>query len=167
MSPYLVRVREQVGQDLLLLPSVSVVCRDAQGRVLLVRHADGDVWATPGGMVEPDERPVDAAVREMWEETGFVVEPESVIGVYGGPEFRVAYPNGDVAAYVMTLFACRIASGEASPDGDEALEIGWFSREQALSLEIPDWARVVLPDVFVAVAGIAPLPAPRWRPPAP
>ena len=48
----------------LLLPSVSVHVFDVAGRLLLVRQRDSGVWSTPGGLIEPDERPADAAARE-------------------------------------------------------------------------------------------------------
>ncbi len=57
-----------------------------------------------GGAVDPGESPVDAAVREAWEETGLHVEITGIFGVFGGPDFRVSYPNGDVADYVMHEF---------------------------------------------------------------
>ena len=60
-------LRDAVGSRLLVLPSVSVLPRDAAGRVLLVRHADSGDWGTIGGFVEPDESPAQAAVREARE----------------------------------------------------------------------------------------------------
>jgi len=62
MSPYVAELRGLVGNRLLLLPSVAVLPWDDDGRVLLVRQADSDLWATIGGAVEPDESPEAAAV---------------------------------------------------------------------------------------------------------
>ena len=53
ISPYVAGLRDAVGSRLLVLPSVSVLPRDAAGRVLLVRHADSGDWGTIGGFVEP------------------------------------------------------------------------------------------------------------------
>src|SRR5262249_8673477 len=106
MSTYWKRVRDRVGHDLLLIPSVTAIVHDEQQRILLVRHAEGQVWVTPGGGMEPHESPADAVVRETWEETGLLVEPTHVVGVYGGPEFQVDYANGDQASYLMIVFAC-------------------------------------------------------------
>lgn len=79
----------------LQLPSVSAHIFDDAGRLLLVRHRDGDAWSTPGGFIEPDERPSDAVVRETWEETGLMVCPSlrSVLPeVYSAREEAAFYP---------------------------------------------------------------------------
>lgn len=164
MSGYLHGLRRKVGTDLLLLPSVTAICRDAASRVLLVKDAGTGVWVAPGGSLEPHESPADAAVRETWEETGLLVEPVRILGVYGGPEFEVSYPNGDRTSYLMTVFECRAVSGEARPDGHEIAEIGYFSREQLSSLTLSRWARIVLPEVFEAREAAWFAPA-RWTPP--
>jgi 8-oxo-dGTP pyrophosphatase MutT (NUDIX family) len=89
---YVRRLRVLVGgEELLQLPSVSIALRDADGRILLARHAEGNVWLLPGGGIEPGETPADAAVREMFEETGLIVRLTRLVGVFGGPEFIVRY----------------------------------------------------------------------------
>jgi len=164
ISPYLERLRRRVGKTLLLVPSVTAVIRDERARVLLARHADSGAWITIGGAVEPNEAPADALVREVWEETALRVEPLRVLGVYGGPEFEVVYGNGDRVSYLTTVFECRIASGEARPDGRETLELAWFAEEEIAALGLPPWARLVLHDAFRNAAGVR-FRAPTWRPP--
>jgi len=63
ISPYVRRLRELIGHDLLLLPSAGVLPRDDDGRILLVRVIDTDQWAVIGGAIEPDESPEQAALR--------------------------------------------------------------------------------------------------------
>src|SRR5215831_14364492 len=98
LSGYLKGLREKVGHELLPLPSVAVAVLDDNGRVLCGLHADKKVWVLPGGLVEPGEHPADAAVRETWEETGLIVEPTGILGVYGGSDLIIDYPNGDRAS---------------------------------------------------------------------
>ena len=105
MPEYVRRLREIVGSsELLQVPSVSIALRDAAGRVLLVRHSEGGVWLLPGGAIEPTEVPSDAAVREMFEETGLRVRLTRLVGVFAGPEFVIHYRNGDRTSYVMAVF---------------------------------------------------------------
>ena len=141
MSPYLRRLRERVGHDLLLLPSVSVLALDGDGRVLLVRHADSGAWGTVGGVIEPDEAPADAARREAREEAGVDVELVGLVDVVGGAGFRVTYPSGDEAAYVAAVYEARVVGGVPEPDGDETTEVGWFTRAELPATELTSFAR--------------------------
>jgi 8-oxo-dGTP pyrophosphatase MutT (NUDIX family) len=118
----------------------------------------------PGGAVEPDETPADALVREVWEETGLRVEPVRLLGVFGGPDFRVRYRNGDEVAYVMTVFGCRVRDGQPHADGSEVLELRWAAADELPALDLVPWARVVLPALLRSDA-IAFAP-PSWTPPS-
>lgn len=143
VAPHIARLRQKVGHDLLLLPSVTVLPLAEDGRVLLVRQTDFGAFATVGGAVDEDESPADAAVREAREETGLEVELTEILGALGGPQFRVTYPNGDRAAYVSVVYAARVIGGEARPDGDETDELRWFGREELAAADAPitDFAR--------------------------
>ena len=164
MSEQLRAVRAKVGHDLLLLPAVTGLVFDDAGRVLLQKHGDTLRWVAPGGSVEVDEAPIDALLREIWEETGLFVEPTSVLGVFGGPAFRVRYRNGDATAYVMTAFECRVRSGALRLDGDESLELRFVAHSELDALDLAPWARIVLPAAF-AHRGRSWLPASTWAPP--
>lgn len=164
MSEYMQQLRAKVGTDLLLVPSVSVALRDEGGRVLVARHGAGDIWAFPGGAVEPGETPADAAMRETWEETGLVVTLGRIAGVYGGPEVVVRYENGDETAYLITLFEGRRVGGVERPDGDEVRELRWVGRDEAAGLHTSAWMPEMLRDVFEpSRPGFRPA---TWTPPA-
>jgi ADP-ribose pyrophosphatase YjhB (NUDIX family) len=138
------RLRELIGQQLLLMPSVSVLVQDGDHRLLLVRHADSGLWGLVGGAVEVDERPDEAAVRETQEETGLVVELTGLVAALGGQEFRVTYANGDESAYVTIVYEARPVAGVAQADGDEVLELGWFRRNELPAIELGAIARATL-----------------------
>jgi ADP-ribose pyrophosphatase YjhB (NUDIX family) len=146
-SDYVSRLRQQIGHGLLVLPSVTGVIRDEKDRILLVKHSGARSWVAPGGSIEPDESPADAVVREVHEETGIVVEPVRILGVYGGPDFQVHYENGDRTSYVMTVFECQYCAGQLQPDGVETLECGYFSKDE-LELNVSPWVRIVLKNAF-------------------
>jgi ADP-ribose pyrophosphatase YjhB (NUDIX family) len=148
----------------LLLPSVSVHIFDVAGRLLLVRQRDDGHWSTPGGLIEPDERPADAAAREAWEETGLVVRPERVLGVYGGPTCVVRYPNGDEAQYVITAFGGAVVGGAARPDLDETTATQYWSETEAAGLPLAPWLRAHLSVVYAGGGGVGFIPA-AWIPP--
>lgn len=164
MSPYLRWLRERVGHDLLVLPSVTALIFDNHRQVLLVRPRNSTTWTTPGGTIEPHERPADACVREAWEETGLRVRPERLVGVFGGPEFEVHYPNGDRAVYTMAVFECSHEPAEPRSVDDEIAEIRWVAEQELSTLELPEWARRVLTHAWVpATQGL--FTPPQWQPP--
>src|SRR4029079_10929997 len=134
MSDYIRKLRALIGTTVLETPTVSVLVFDANDRVLLVRHAEGNDWTTPGGMIEPYETPADAAVRETWEETGLFVELTRIVGVFGGRPCVATYSNGDQVAFVSTVFAARRLRGTLRPDGEETLEARYCSREEIREL---------------------------------
>ncbi len=161
MSEYMRDLRAKVGTALVQIPAVSLVTFDRQDRVLLVVHGDVRRWTTPGGAVDPLERPADAAVREMWEETGLDVELVGIAGVYGGPEFVTTYSNGDIVSFVTTVFEARVRSGTPRADHDETLDVRWFAAGELPALDLDPWARIILDDALAGRrAHFAP---PAWR----
>ncbi len=159
ISAYVAALREKVGNRLLLLPSAAAAVFDDDRKVLLVHHQEGK-WVLPGGAIDPLEQPADAVVREVWEETGLVVEPYAIIGTYGGASHHVIYANGDEVSYVSTVFACRPTGGSLRPDGVETLDVGFFAQKEYETLPLSRIARTVLPDAF-AFGGTA-----RFEPPS-
>jgi 8-oxo-dGTP pyrophosphatase MutT (NUDIX family) len=148
MSDYLHQIRRKVGHDLLVLPSAAVAILDDQGRLLVCLHADKNVWVMPGGLVEPAEQPADAAARETWEETGLLVEVTGILGVYGGPELRIDYANGDIACYIATIFRGTVIGGSLRPDGHEILDLRYVTREELLAVQHSKWMDTALPVIF-------------------
>ena len=163
MSEYVRQVRARVGTMLLEVPSVTVAVRDDAGRVLLVRHSNGGVWVLPGGAIEPEETPADAAVREVYEETGLEVELTDLIGVFGGSEYVVEYENGDRTSYAMTVFGAVARAGRLRPDGVETLETAFVDRDGIAVLPHARWVPEVVAAVF-APSGSRRFRPPTWRP---
>jgi len=99
------------------IPAVGVVCIRGQD-VLLIRRGKpprAGEWSLPGGRIEPGERAVDAAVRELREETGVEAELLGLIDVVDG-----IFPEAGMH-YVLIDYAARWLSGEPVA-GDDAAE---------------------------------------------
>ena len=96
---------------------VQVVTLDAKGRVLLSRHRDRATWEVQGGRIESEESVDNAALRELYEESGVVPwRLEAVV------DHRVA--NGDDADWGRTFLAMP---GRIDPlPLSEMVEIRWF-----------------------------------------
>lgn len=144
MSPYVERMRAAVGRELLLLPSAGVLPTRDGGAVLLGLHAANGRWEMVGGMVEPGEDPADAARREAREEIGAEVQLGALLGVMGGPGFEVRYPNGDVVAYVSSVWEATVVGGDVAPDGDEITDLRWFARDELATADLGPFCRATL-----------------------
>jgi len=141
IPPHIARLLERT--ELPLVPAVAVLVRGDDGRVLPVHNVEG-FWTLPGGLLEPDERPDDAAARERCEESSLTVRVGRVLGVFGGPVFRSTFVNGDRIATMSAIFAADVVTGSPRPDGVETDAAGWFGSAEALSLELSARTRVVL-----------------------
>ena len=99
------------------VPAVGVVCLRGDS-VLLIRRGtpprQGE-WSLPGGRIEPGERVVDAALRELREETGVEAEITGLIDVVDG-----LFPEAG-RHHVLIDYAARWVSGEPAA-GDDAAE---------------------------------------------
>ena len=91
------------------------------GELILIRRGiepGYGAWAQPGGFLEIDETAQEGAIRETLEETGLIVEPTSIVGVYSRPK----------AAVAVICWEARIVGGEPRTSA-ESLEIRAFSRD--------------------------------------
>lgn len=149
MSSYLRDLRGLVGHRYVLVPCVAILIEDGDGRILLMRSSDDGLWQTVGGAVDPDESPRDAAVREVREEAGVEIDLGDVVAVLGGPAYRITYANGDLVGVVSTVFRARIREGEPTADGDEALELAWWTREALAQCPVNSFTRALLVDVGI------------------
>jgi 8-oxo-dGTP pyrophosphatase MutT (NUDIX family) len=119
------RLRSRIGHENLWLPTAAGVVFDSAGWVLLGRRADTGNWALPGGIIDPGEEPADAAVREIFEETGIIAVPEFLVSVGVSPP--ITYRNGDQVQYLDHTFRCRAVGGEARVNDSESVEVSWFA----------------------------------------
>lgn len=79
-----------------------------KGEILLMDRIDGSGWCLPCGWVEPNERPSDAVVREVREETGLEVEVSRFVGAFT----RLPSANNGVHTMVAIVHLCKIIGGE-------------------------------------------------------
>lgn len=59
---------------------------DKKNQVLLAKRRDYPIWDLSGGRVEENETPINCAIREVEEETGYQIEISEKIGVYDRPD---------------------------------------------------------------------------------
>jgi 8-oxo-dGTP diphosphatase len=112
--------------------------RDRGSRVVLVKRGHPPIqgqWSIPGGVLEVGEMVREGAVREAREETGLVVEPGELLGVF---DRVLRHADGRVQYhYVLIDFLCRPVGGELCAASDAA-EVRWFTREELAALNLAE-----------------------------
>ena len=121
---YVQTIRQKIGHDLLMVISAEAIIQNEDQQLLLQRRRSGE-WGLPGGSSHIFENPAQTVIREVQEETGLIVIPERLTGVYGGEDHIFTYPNGDVAAHTSYSFLCRVSEGELQAVG-ESQDVGYF-----------------------------------------
>ena len=132
--------RPQAGPEPLL--TISVVPVAADGRVLLLRRppARGGFWQPVTGRIEPGERPIEAARRELCEETGadVAVAPLGYRHGFGYDPATLGRPPGPVRGCIEEAFVARLPPGFAPRLSDEHVEAAFLAATEAA--RIPPFA---------------------------
>ena len=79
------------------------------------------MWATPGGNIDEGEEPVDAAIRELEEETGLKLSNPKFVGTFDTP-----YRDPRNKNCISYAFAIKLDSTQGVTAGDDATECEWI-----------------------------------------
>ena len=121
---YLWRLRQAVGNDLVLMPGAMIALRREDGHVLLTQRSDDGTWCLPAGAAEPGGSFARTAVGELKEEAGIDVAERDLVpfGCLSEAELHtIHYPNGDTTHCFAVLFLAERWNGDPRPDGVEAI----------------------------------------------
>ncbi len=124
MPDYVKYLRNMVGKREVMLVASCCIIQNESKDILLQQRNNGK-WGLPGGIMELSESAEEAAVREVFEETGFTVEIDYLQGVYS--KYFAEYKNGDKAQVIVVAFCASVKSGKLKIDGKETLDIKYFN----------------------------------------
>lgn len=130
MLEYMKNLRDRAGHIPILVCGASVIVENERGEILLHLRNDNNCWAYPGGAVDIDEVVEEAAVRELYEETGIKANDISLFGVFSGKDMNHIYPNGDEISNVDIVFTCKKYEGCPKPDYIESDTISFFALDR-------------------------------------
>ncbi len=107
--------------------SAVMMAVDDRKRILLVRQyrlpAADYLWELPAGRLDPGEKPLQAARRELIEETGYRARQWIKLASF--------FVSPGYVAERMTIFLARgLTEGEPQPMEDERIEVGWFKGKE-------------------------------------
>jgi ADP-ribose pyrophosphatase len=107
--------------------SAVIMAVDHKKRTLLVRQyrlpAEKNLWELPAGRLDPGEKPLQAASRELAEETGYQARKWTKLASF--------FASPGYVQEKMTIFlATDLTAGEATPMDDERIEVRWFKKKE-------------------------------------
>jgi ADP-ribose pyrophosphatase len=113
--------------------SAVMMAVDEKERILLVKQfrlpAEKDLWEIPAGRIDPGEKPLQAAKRELREETGYQAKKwVKLVSYWASP--------GYVAEKMNLFLALDLTEGEQQPMEDERIEVKWFPKKK-----VGEWIR--------------------------
>ena len=108
------------------------------GKILLEKRRDCDIWGLVGGGVKKYETELQAITREIYEELGLRIPQEklSKLAVYGEPGRIAAYQDGSIWRMVIVVFGLELEAEPVMTISAESRELRFFTKEELKDIEI-------------------------------
>ena len=108
------------------------------GKLLLEKRRDCDIWGLVGGGVKKQESPLQAITREIYEELGLRIPKDRFqkLSVYGEPGRIAAYQDGSVWRMVIVVFRLELEEEPPMVMSAESRDLRFFSKEELKGIEI-------------------------------
>lgn len=121
------------------------------GKLLLEKRRDSDVWGLVGGGVKKTETEAQAMSREVWEELGIRVPKEKFqkLAVYGEPGRIAAYRDGSVWRMVIVVFGLDLEEEPEMSISAESKDLRFFTKEELKDIQIVITHSDIVEDLFL------------------
>ena len=128
LLPAVAMVRDPRRPGLLKVNVSTVVADD--DHILMIREGHGrkrGCWNLPGGKAQAGEKLIDTAIRETFEETGYEIKPLGLLALF-------INARGPSKPSIRLHLSARLIGGDIEIDGDEVLDVRWFTVDQLRSI---------------------------------
>lgn len=121
------------------------------GKLLLEKRRDCDVWGLIGGGVKNHETELQAMMREIYEELGVRIPKNRFrkLAVYGEPGRIAAYCDGSIWRMVIVVFGAELTSDTQFQISEESKELRYFTKEELKDIEIVITHSDIVEDWFI------------------
>lgn len=121
------------------------------GKILLEKRHDCDIWGLVGGGVKKTESPLQAIAREIKEELGLRIPVDQFkkLAVYGEPGRIAAYQDGSIWRMVVVVFALELEKEPEMVISAESNDLQFFSKEELRNIEIVVTHSDIVEDWFI------------------
>ena len=125
------------------------------GKLLLEKRRDCDIWGLVGGGVKNYETELQAITREIYEELGLRVSKDQLrkLAVYGEPGRIAAYRDGSIWRMVIVVFGLELDNEPELKISSESRELRFFSREELQNIQIVVTHSDIVEDLFIGNGG--------------
>ena len=121
------------------------------GKILLEKRRDSDVWGLIGGGVKNWETEPQAMAREVYEELGIRIPKEKFekLAVYDNPGRIAAYRDGSIWRMVIVVYGYEFPEEPTLRISSESKELRFFSKEEIQNIEIAVTHEDIVQELFV------------------
>ena len=121
------------------------------GKILLEKRRDCDIWGLVGGGVKKTESPLQAIAREIKEELGLRIPMDQFrkLAVYGEPGRIAAYQDGSIWRMVVVIFALELEEEPEMVISAESKALRFFAKEELKDIEIVVTHSDIVEDWFI------------------
>ena len=122
-----------------------------QGKLLLEKRRDSDIWGMPGGGCKKWETGREAIAREIYEELGIRVPKDHFqkLAVYDNPGRIAAYRDGSIWRMVIVVYGLEFSEEPTMRISSESKDLRFFTKEEIRGIEIAITHRDIVEEQFL------------------
>ena len=121
------------------------------GKLLLEKRRDSDIWGLPGGGCKKTETGRDAIAREIYEELGIRIHKDCFekLAVYDDPGRIAAYRDGSIWRMVIVVYGFNFEQEPQMRISAESKDLRFFTKEELADIEIAITHSDIVEDMFI------------------